>query len=313
MLPSTGGTVLVTGATGFLGSFVVKELLKRGTYDVACLVRPTSDSSILPEDRVSLRYGNLDDESTVTAALRGCQLLVNVASLGFGHGPGIVRACVQARVSRAVFLSTTAIFTSIDASSKSVRVAAEEAIAASGLASTILRPTMIYGTTRDRNISRLVSFLHRCPLIPIPGDGQSLQQPVHVADLAGAVADVLQSDRTRGKSYAVPGKEPISYNSMIDTIGNHLNKKIIRLHLPLGACVAGLKVYGLLSRNPRLSVEQVRRLNEDKQFDYREATADFGFSPRSFEEGIAPLIRRISASKGTPNDERSDGRVSDPC
>ena len=124
-----------------------------------------------------------------------CDALVNLASLGFGHAPAIVAAAVGAGLGRAVFVSTTAVATGLPARSKAVRLAAEATVRSSGLAWTILRPTMIYGAPGDRNMSRLLALLIRARrglpgvglpvVLPVPGGGRGLQQPVHVADIAG--------------------------------------------------------------------------------------------------------------------------------
>ena len=100
--------VLVTGATGFTGAFVVRALLERGCR-VGAFVRAGSDTSALEALGVELRRGDLDRPETLEGALAGFDALANVASLGFGHAPGIVAAAERAGVPRAVFVSTTAI------------------------------------------------------------------------------------------------------------------------------------------------------------------------------------------------------------
>ena len=141
--------VLVTGATGFTGSYVVSALLEQG-YEVRCFVRPASNTQILAGHHVDWAYGDLADSDSLKQALENCDILANVASIGFGHAPAIVQAAERAGTKRAIFVSTTAIFTKLNASSKSVRLAAEDCIRKSELAYTILRPTMIYGSSRDR-------------------------------------------------------------------------------------------------------------------------------------------------------------------
>ena len=112
--------VLVTGATGFTGSYVVPLLLQQDAQ-VRCLVRTSSDTSVLPVSRIELAYGDLENRTSIEQALHGIDVLVNIASLGFGHAPNIVNAAVAAGVQRAIFISTTAIFTTLNATSKSVR------------------------------------------------------------------------------------------------------------------------------------------------------------------------------------------------
>lgn len=277
--------VLVTGATGFTGSRVVPLLLDSG-HEVRCFVRETSDRSQLGTLPVEWVTGDLSDNEALTSALRGVDALVNIASLGFGHAESILRSAKEAGVRRGIFISTTAIFTQLNADSKSARLAAEEAIQASGLDYTILRPTMIYGSPRDRNMWRLIRLLRFSPIIPIFGDGESLQQPVFVDDVAQAVLLALGTDETIGKSYNIAGKDPLTYNQVIDTVASALGKRVWKLHLPYMPIVRLLQFTERIRIRLPIKAEQVLRLNENKAFSYEEAQRDFGFSPRSFAEGI---------------------------
>ena len=81
------------------------------------------------------------------------------------------------------FLSSTSIYTSLNASSKKIRNNAENIIKKSSLIWSIIRPTMIYGTPKDRNMIKLITWIDKVPLIPIFGNGNSLQQPIYVKKL----------------------------------------------------------------------------------------------------------------------------------
>ena len=277
--------VFVTGGTGFTGSYVVPLLLKNG-FEVRCLYRPESDRSALPQPEIGWALGDVADAQALSASMRGADALVNVASLGFGHADSILRAAMEAGIQRAIFVSTTAIFTQLNAQSKTVRLAAENAIESSGLKYTILRPTMIYGSPRDRNMWRLIHFMRVSPVIPIFGDGKSLQQPIYVGDVAQAILRCLCNHQTMGRSYDIAGKAPLSYNQVIDTIAKLLNKRVWKVHIPSVPVVASLKFFERLHIPFPLKAEQVLRLNENKSFSYEEATRDFGFHPFAFEEGM---------------------------
>ena len=286
--------IFVTGATGFTGSHVVPLLLKHG-YKLRCLYRSTSDRTLcldaarreLPSSELEWSQGDLSDTQALSASLRGTDILVNIASLGFGHAESIIRAAKDAGVKRAIFISTTAIFTQLNANSKIVRTAAEQAITTSGLDYTILRPTMIYGTPRDRNMWRLIRLVRRLPVIPIFGDGKYLQQPIHVGDVAAAVLGCVQTSATIGKAYNIAGAHPLTYNDVVDTIATALHKRVFKAHIPAAPVVAMLKLFERLKLPFPIKAEQVLRLNEDKAFEYTEAQRDFGFRPISFAEGIA--------------------------
>jgi uncharacterized protein YbjT (DUF2867 family) len=282
---------LLIGGTGFTGSYVVPRLLAAG-IDTAALVRPSSAASPLPAG-VARIEGSMDDAASLARALRGRDTLVCIASVGFGHAPGVVAAARDAGIRRALFISTTAIFTTLNAASKAVRVAAEKTIAESGLAATILRPTMIYGSARDRNMARLIRFLQRSPVMPIPGSGRRLMQPVYVDDVARAVVDALQSDRTAGRAYNIAGAAPLTFNDIVDTAARLLGRRVRKLHLPLGPAVAVLRAAERAHLRLPVRAEQLLRLDEDKAFAYDDAARDFAYAPRAFADGLALEIAAL--------------------
>jgi nucleoside-diphosphate-sugar epimerase len=287
-------SMLVTGATGFLGEHVVPRLVARGATP-ACFVRESSDTALLRDLGVPLRYGDLRDAQSLTRALVGVRTLVNLANISSGVAPAIMEVCRRAEVERAVFISSTSIFTSLPARSRTRRLDAERRIEESGMEWTILRPTMIYGTERDRNMARLVTYLARRPVMPVIGSGQHLQQPVYVEDLADAVVQTIDSPQARGRAYNLSGKSPLTFNEVIDATARVLGKRITKLHFPVTPALLSLQLYERISPRPRLKSEQILRLAEDKAFPHEEAARDLHFRPRDFEEGIAAEVTRMRA------------------
>lgn len=284
--------ILLTGSTGFTGQYVLDLLLEKG-YEVTCFVRKSSNIDKLKGKNIKIAYGDLGDYESLLAALKGADTLINIASLGFGHAPNIVKACRESGVKRAIFISTTAIFTSLNAESKKIRLEAESLIKASDLDYTILRPTMIYGTHEDRNMCRLISFLSKFPVIPVMGNGKCLQQPVYVKDVAQAVLLALENPVSIKKEYNIAGAKELAYNEVIDITAGFLNKKVIKIHIPLSLCLLFFSVYEKLSSKPKLKKEQALRLNENKNFSIEKAKAELGYSALSFEEGISLEIEEM--------------------
>lgn len=277
--------VFITGATGFAGSRVVPLLLKSG-YAVRCLYRASSDRSFLTDSNIEWALGDVSDSQSLSTAMQGADALVNIASLGFGHADAIISTAKATGIQRAIFISTTAIFTQLNAPSKKVRVAAEHAIEASGLNYTILRPTMIYGSSRDRNMWRLIRFMRYSPVVPVFGDGKDLQQPIYVDDVAQAVVSCLSNDATIGKSYNIAGRHPLTYNDVIDTTARLMHRRVWKICVPSKPIVSLLRLFEKFRIPFPIKAEQVQRLNENKDFSYAKAQKDFGFGPLSFEEGI---------------------------
>lgn len=287
--------ILIAGATGFTGKRVLPKIA--GRAEVRIFARADSDISLAKKLGMEVAVGEWDDADSLERALQGIDAMIHIGSLGFGHAPKIVQALEKAKVKRALFISTTAIFTRLPAPSKKMRLAAEATVTSSSLQWTILRPTMIYGGADDRNMIRLLKFLRLFPLVLIPGDGQSLQRPIHVEDLAQAIVDAFFNPQTIGKSYNLSGASPLSFNQVIDASAKALGKKRCKLHLPLSLIlpfVRGVEKLAVhLKKKPLIKEEQVMRLLEDKSFDFTEAARDFAFRPRPFEQGIAQEAQSV--------------------
>lgn len=302
--------LLVTGGSGFLGRFVLAEAALRGHSCVA-LARSAAAARTVAMRGATPLPGDLDDTAWLARVFADadCDALVNLASLGFGHAPGIVAAADAAGLRRAVFVSTTAVTTGLPAPSKAIRLAAEQEILDSRLAWTVLRPTMIYGAPGDRNLSRLLALLAgwrrgRLPLprggprhagfppgglplvLPVPGGGGRLQQPVHVADLAGAVLRAVEQSRAVGRRYELAGPEPLTFAELLSIAAASVGCRVRLVPVPLGPVIAATRVYERLSRRPRIRAEQWQRLAEDKAFPIDAAARDLGYAPRSFTAGI---------------------------
>lgn len=286
---------LLTGATGFTGSHVLALLEQRG-IPVRCYVRDARKAEALQRAGVEVSVGDLADVDRLAAACQGCDTLLNVASIGFGHGAGIVRAAENGGIHRAVFVSTTAIFTQLNAPSKVVRTAAEQAIRSSKLAWTILRPTMIYGTSRDRNICRLIRYVRRYPVLPVFGSGEYLMQPVHVDDLAAAIVAAGSTAAAERKEYNISGREPLSYNQLVGTVAQLAKRRTWMLHLPHRPVIKLLQAFEQARLRLPIKAEQIQRLNEHKAFPWDAAGRDLEYSPRGFAEGVATEIAEMSSA-----------------
>ena len=126
------------------------------------------------------------------------------------------------------------------------------------------------------------------------GEGKSLQQPVHVEDVAWAICEVLNYPKTYRRDYNISGGQILSYNEVITIASQALGKQPLLLHLPTNLSVKLIKTANTLGIKTPVSPEQVLRLNEDKVFDYTHAQQDFNYSPRPFTAGIAQEVALLT-------------------
>ena len=284
--------VSVTGASGFLGGRVVPLLIECG-YQVAALARSSEAADRVRSLGAEPVSGDLDDALSLRSFFRSSSTLLSLASLGFSHTPAIIGAARAGTIERAIFVSTTAIFTTLNSTSRRIRQDAEQAIRESNLAWTIVRPTMIYGTPADRNMARLLRYLVRFPVVPLPGGGSRLQQPVHVDDLAEGIVTALERPNTVGMMYELAGPAPLTFRRVVEEAASAVGRKPLLLSVPLSAAVLAVRVQERVLSHPLLRVEQIERLAEDKSFDITAAARDLAYEPRPFSEGIAQEARML--------------------
>jgi uncharacterized protein YbjT (DUF2867 family) len=290
--------LLVVGGSGFLGRYVLREAVRQG-HELLALARSPAAADSVEANGARPIAGDLDDTRGLDEAFSAarCEALVCLASLGHGHGPGIVAAAEEAGIPRGVFVSTTAVTTTLHPVTKQVRLTAEQQIRGSALDWTILRPTMIYGDAGDRNVSRLLRLLSRAAVLPVPGPGQCLHQPVHVADVAAAVLSALKRHMAIGALYDVAGPEPLAFTELLRTCARAVGSRTRLVPVPLAPLVTLARGYERLSRHPRMRAEQLLRLAEDKAFLIDDAIHDLGYAPRSFADGIADEARLLGLAE----------------
>ncbi len=284
------GLVVVCGANGFTGRFVCKELQKRGINFIA-LVRPHNDITWLEKNCIRTRFADLNNSNQLEKSINDCYALINIASLGFGSVSTILKACKKVGIKRTIFVSTTGIFTKLNNKSKSIRLDAEDQIKKSDLNYTIIRPTMIFGSIGDRNIVKLISWIHRFPVIPVFNKGNAIQQPIFVQDLAWAIVSSFESNKTINKTFNIAGSRPITFNEMIDEISKVFKKKVLRISINAKIAIMIIFILKTLKFKLPISEEQIKRVVEDKKFSNEQAFKLINFKPREFDYIVRKEIK----------------------
>jgi nucleoside-diphosphate-sugar epimerase len=152
-----------------------------------------------------------------------------------------------------------------------------------GIEWVILRPTLIYGIGRDKNISEIVRFIRRFGFFPVFGEAKGLRQPIHAEDVAGACLAALQGSDCRNQSYNISGGETLTYREMVARIFTALGRRPRVLTVPLWAFRLAVTMLRRLPRYRQWSAAMAERMNRDLVFDYADAVRDLGFKPRAFE------------------------------
>ena len=267
------------------------RLLLAGGHETRCLVRADSpNASRLDGERVEVIRGDAAREEDLYRALEDTDALLHVA--GIEYAPSVVGAASRADVERILVVGSTSAHSAY-AFRSAPKLRMEELVRQSGLAWTIVRPTMIYGSERDRNVHRLLRFLDRSPFFPVFGPGTNLWQPVYHEDCARGVFEALERPASVRRSYDLPGAEPLTYLDLVKTAAAALGRSPRIVRLPIEPVCRALAAAERLRLPLPVDSGQVKRLREDKAYPYERARIDLDYAPRPFSEGVALEVARL--------------------
>lgn len=279
----------ITGITGHSGRWLF-ERLKKENYSgpIRCVVRKNSDIAYLKHNKLNIEtvVGDITDKDFLEKTMKSVEIVLHIAGINLVQN--IIEAAIYNKVPWAICINTTGRFSKYkSASADYIRIEDDLLRKRDIINLTIVRPTMIYGSSLDRNIYKLVDYIYKHKFFPMFGKGKNLMQPVYAKDLGNAYYDIIKnSQKTLNKEYNLAGSKPHKYVDIVRIVSKVIKRKTIIIKLPLWFSIIAAKVYNAINRNALISVEQVLRMQEDKAFDYSLATKDFGYNPISFEEGI---------------------------
>jgi uncharacterized protein YbjT (DUF2867 family) len=244
--------LLLTGATGSIGSRLLPLLLERGE-DVRCLVR---EPRRLGAHRVDVQIalgdlGEMSDPYLLRQALRGVDTVIHLAATIRDQPPHRIEelnGLATVRLLRAAELSGVRrfdFFSALEAASAQrtrffrAKWLAERAIASSPLQTTVFAPSIVYDHSDPWiTLLRRFSFL---PVLPVSGNGKARFQPIWAADAARCVVAALDRDRPSARDrYELAGPQTLSYDEMSDLVSRVAGRPRPLVHMPLPLVRAGL-------------------------------------------------------------------------
>ena len=328
---------LVTGAGGFLGSFITRQLIERGDR-----VRALSRGRYKLLDKLGVEsfQGDIQDAAAVEQACRGVDVVFHVAAIAGIWGPwkiyygintlgtrNVIAACRQNKVPRLIFTSSPSVTFAaqdqcgIDESAPyptrwlahyphTKALAEQEVLAANDgqeLLTCALRPHLIWGPGDQHLIPRLLQRAREGKLRRV-GDGKNLIDAVFVENAAGAhlqSADALQpGSSVCGKAYFITNGEPVNcwdwINEILALSGLPPVKKSIsyRAAYALGAVLEGIWTLTGRAGEPRMTRFLAAQLATSHYFNISAARRDFGYEPRvSMGEGMQKLRRALESAQ----------------
>ena len=288
--------ILVTGAAGFAGSRIIARLVEQGAGPRA-LVRSSAQAARLPRQGVEVVIGDTTRPETLRPAMAGVETIIHCAFVTADRkeGPGVnyyetnvtgtrnvVAAAREVGVKRIVELGGLGTQPAASGSYMETRYQADAAIKSSGLAWSILGPSVQFGKG-SAFFKGLADLIRSVPLVtPVIGTGNLRFQPIWVEDVVTCILKMAQDpEQYDGKVIEVGGPEIYSYNEILDMLMQALGKRRIKLPSPKPLAALGATAMAAVLARPPITPAAI------ELFDFENTTAldsvsyNFGFQPMS--------------------------------
>lgn len=314
--------VLVTGATGFLGAYMTKELKDHG-HEVFGTYRKGSDTSRLESIGVPLRKFDLTDAKGMKEAVGGMDAVVHLAAyytftgkketyqrLNVDATSDLLDACSSEGVGRFIYCSSTEAMGPTEGvadEDSSVRpqydygrskVQAERLVRDHAIPGTIIRPSGVYGPGNIDDISYwfITKYGRSMATKFVIGSGKNLIQFVHAADVAQGFRLALENEGARSRTYIISGERAHSYDEVYAMLGDITGIPAPKRHIPSSVAKAMIAPVQLINKmrgkdDFLFRTSTVDSVTQDRSYSIERARNELGYSPRyDLRDGLAETV-----------------------
>ena len=294
--------VAVTGANGFVGRHLVARLLL-GHHEVRALIseRPGAEKELPGSGAgMDVRRADVRKPETLRGAFDGCDAVVHTVAIpterkqrfaevnvaGVAH---VVAEARRAGVRRIVHMSALGADPASPYPYLRSKGEGQALVTGSGIGHVVLRPSLLFGEGDD--FFPRLAFSLMFPVVPVPGDGRSRFQPLHVDDLAQALVAAVERPETSGV-YEIGGAEPVTYDEMLAETMRGTGKHRPTFHLPVPLMKPPAFFMGLVMPDPPVTIGQLDLLAVDNTTRQNALESAFGVRPRPFRGALDYLRHR---------------------
>ncbi|WP_242912965.1 complex I NDUFA9 subunit family protein [Brevundimonas pishanensis] len=290
------GLVTIFGGSGFVGAQVARAMARRG-WRIRIAVRKPALAHELrmagDVGQVQLTLCDITKKEDVVAALQGADAAINLVGILYETGGrkfdalhvdgsrNIAEAAAAAGVKQLVQMSALGADANSDAAYARTKGEAEQAVRAAFPGAIVVRPSVIFGS-EDQFLNRFGNMASRMPVMPVV-EGNSRLQPVHVMDVAEAIARATVDTRFSGETFELGGPTVWTMKEIIDYVLAETGRSRMAVALPTIAAkaIASLaQIPAAIGLTPALTVDQVKMLGTDNVVaEGAKGFADLGIEP----------------------------------
>jgi len=287
--------ILVTGAAGFIGCHVVRELVDQGDHVIA-MVR-TSPSHLFDGDaRVREVCADVTDLRAVIRAARGATRIVHLAGMTSLRGlsydaafrtnavgmMNVLDAARLVKAERLIVLGTQSENTGAYARTKRE---ADELVLASDVPHVVLRPSLVYGPSAGGVFGAVAAIVRKLSVVPLIGGGRYPMAPVYVDDVTQAIREALARPGLE-REYYLSGPEVITFRRFVSAIAAAQHRTLHSVSIPYPVAALGIGLAEMLHVPLPVTSDTLRGLVHPRLHDPSPAARDLGLRLIHVEEGL---------------------------
>lgn len=299
--------IVITGAAGLVGQNLAPLLLDRGHAVVALdknalnleilkQINPAVDAHCVDLSArgrwVEVLAGAdavVDAKAQITSAIEEPFIRNNVRAQEL-----LLEACQQQRVPHLIYLSSSVVISVAEDFYTTSKRAGEALVLRSPVPFTALRPPLMFGCFDVKHLGWLAKLIRLSPVVPIPGSGRFLRQPLYVLDLCRVILSCLDRGPS-GQVHNVIGHERIDFIDLLRAVARVQGLRRLMLPVPIPLFRALLATYGALTGRPPFTGQQLAALTAGDDFPVDDWTEVFGVRYTPFLAGLreayaSPLV-----------------------
>ncbi len=288
--------ILVAGGTGFIGSNIVRELVKRN-HKVKVLVHTGANLSRLKNLNLEYANGDIIDINSLDKSFADVKIVFNAvgiiqetkrANFDSIHVLGtknLVEMSNKAGVEYFVHISSLGTRPNAVSRYHQSKWKAEQSMVSSGIPYTIFRPSVVFGP-EDEFINMLAKMVQYLPVFPLIDSGGAKMQPVYVGDLARCAVECLNNPLAKNKIFEIGGPERFTLEQIVDLIKEYRGFKRLKLRIPYKLMVVVSKTLENLFGKAPVSTDQLIMLREDNVCDNSEVEKVFKIKFTDLKDGL---------------------------
>ena len=284
--------IAVTGGTGFVGIHVVRALAAGG-HDVVVIARGTRRPQV--RDNVTFIRADITESAGLTDAFAGCDTVVHLPAVIREKGrqtfdrvnrvgsENVAAAASRAGVGHLVHQSANGADPDPAYPYLATKWAGEQATIGSGVPYTVLRPSLIFGAG-DGFFTLIAKLIRFNPVVPIPGDGSALFQPIAIDDVVRCMLVALEHGASNAV-HPIGGPEHLTYEDIVLTVKRAIGVHRFTAHVPVPMMMPLAFAMQTVLPKPPVTVDQLRMLSKHNIMRLDSVSSRFGFEPMRFADG----------------------------